>query len=165
MEPLASKAPLLGVGEGVQANCLPLQTPLLPALSFSLFLIFPLLLYLFIFGQPPPPPGQPRAWDLCVWTAFSNSSAWVSAEWKPDGPAVSHCYLPVDSGRAPSSPPSLAWQKYLPLFRETRIRCPYLFPELQHKRKAIYSPCGWGGARWVDHAPNLTSWRSRFKPA
>lgn len=49
---------------------------------FIYFLLFPLPSPLLPFSV------QPRASNLWVWTAFANSSVWVLAECKPDGPAV-----------------------------------------------------------------------------
>lgn len=63
-----------------------------------------------------PVSALPHASNLCTWTAFLNSSAWVLAEWKPDGPAVPTVI----------SPPALASLPFSLLSWHGRNICLYL---------------------------------------
>lgn len=63
-----------------------------------------------------PVSALPHASNLCTWTAFLNSSMWVLAEWKPDGPAVPTVI----------SPPALASLPFSLLSWHGRNICLYL---------------------------------------
>lgn len=63
-----------------------------------------------------PVSALPHASNLCTWTAFLNSSVWVLAEWKPDGPAVPTVI----------SPPALASLPFSLLSWHGRNICLYL---------------------------------------
>lgn len=93
------------------------------------FLFLSCLLHLFITRACPAPSALPfsvcattcseSVYLDCLRAQFHVSVSRMKARWT----SRSHCYLPADSGKPPSLPPFLAWQKYLPLFRETCICC------------------------------------------
>jgi hypothetical protein len=86
-------------------------------------------IYFFITPTSPSPSALP--FSVCATTCFESvyldclcsqlpvSVSRMKARWT----SSFHCYLPADSGKPPSLPSFLAWQKYLPLFRETCICC------------------------------------------
>lgn len=111
-----------------------------------------------------PVSALPHASNLCTWTAFLNSSMWVLAEWKPDGPAVPTVI----------SPPALASLPFSLLSWHGRNICLYLgglgltaVPLslcCNMSWKAIYSlvaEVGWGECKMnsaIKEAINISRW-------
>lgn len=91
---------------------------------------------------------KPRAPSLCIWPAFPSGSLGVLAERKPDGPAVPT----VISQQTLASllPSLLSWPDgSICLYLGRLCSLLYLFPRLQHKRRAMHSVLAKvGGGEW-----------------
>lgn len=129
MGAVSSRAQLLapGLKEAVQGKFLSLQA--LFSLFWSFFLLFSFYYFIYCFVIPTSPPPSCSSFSLsvrqrasiCVSGLASLTVPLSVSRMKTRWTSSSHCYLPADSGKLPFIPPSLAWQKYLPLFREACI--------------------------------------------